>query len=189
MSWIESILYFAGYEKGDPLEVLLDRTVQYKSYFKAKSDFVQNPMPETALEGIRDRLLEEQLAFVIIDPFGGKMDQIPEDEVPFPHRKGNLFNIQYVVKWSDQGDMKHVNWIKRLYKFMKPHVSRSPRGAYMNYRDLDIGINKQFNASYSEAIIWGRKYFKENFKRLAQVKKQVDPGNFFRNEQSIPLLQ
>ncbi|KAG8365675.1 hypothetical protein BUALT_Bualt18G0131100 [Buddleja alternifolia] len=191
MSWIESVLYFGGYQRDEPLEVLLDRTVQYKSYFKAKSDFVEKPIPENVFQGIRERVLEEQIAFVIMDPLGGKMEQIQESEIPFPHRKGNLFNIQYLVKWDLAGDsesIKHVGWIKMLYKYMKPYVSSSPRAAYLNYRDLDLGINRKANTSYSEAIIWGRKYFKGNFKRLARVKKQADPGNFFRNEQSIPLL-
>lgn len=191
MSWIESVLYFSGFGRDDKLEALLDRTVQYKSFFKAKSDFVQTPMPERALQGIRERVLEEEMAFVIMDPFGGKMEQIPESDTPFPHRKGNLFNIQYLVKWSVGGDTestKHVDWIKMLYKYMKPYVSHSPRASYVNYRDLDLGINKKLNTSYSEAVIWGRKYFKKNFKRLARTKTRTDPHNFFRNEQSIPLL-
>ncbi|KAK4421022.1 Berberine bridge enzyme-like 23 [Sesamum alatum] len=190
-SWIKSALYFAGFETGDKLEVLLDRTVQYKSNFKAKTDFAENPIPESAFQGIRDPLLQEQSAFVIMDPFGGKMEKIPESELPFPHRKGNLLNIQYLVKWSEDGDAeakKHVDWIKMLYKYMKPYVSRSPRAAYINYRDLDIGMNRRANTSYSEAVIWGRKYFKGNFRRLAGVKMRADPGNFFRHEQSIPLL-
>jgi len=41
MSWIQSVLYFAGYQKEDPIEVLLERTTPYKSFFKAKSDFVR----------------------------------------------------------------------------------------------------------------------------------------------------
>ncbi|KAL2467427.1 FAD-binding Berberine family protein [Abeliophyllum distichum] len=191
MSWIESVLYFTGYQKGQALEVLLDRTIQYKSYFKAKSDYVEKPIPETALKGIWERFLEEQIVFMIMDPYGGKMDEIPETELPFPHRKGNLYSIQYLVKWVEDGDSasdKHVNWIRMFYKYMKPYVSRSPRAAYINYRDLDLGINKQGNTSYSQAMIWGRKYFKGNFKRLARVKTEVDPENFFRNEQSIPLL-
>ena len=64
----------------------------------------------------------------------------------------------------------------------------NPRAAYLNYRDLDLGTNKESNVSYLEARVWGLKYFKGNFKRLAQVKSKVDPKNFFRNEQSIPLL-
>jgi hypothetical protein len=29
--------------------------------------------------------------------------------------------------------------------------------------------------------------FKDNFMRLVKVKSKVDPDNFFKNEQSIPL--
>ena len=72
---------------------------------------------------------------------------------------------------------------------MRPCVSKFRRVAYLNYRDLDLGTNKESNVSYLEARVWGLKYFKGNFKRLAQVKSMVDPKNFFRNEQSIPLLE
>ncbi|PQM42230.1 berberine bridge enzyme-like 22 [Prunus yedoensis var. nudiflora] len=126
-----------------------------------------------------------------MDPYGGRMNEISEFEIPFPHRKGNLFNIQYIVKWdvnSIEETNKHIHWIRMLYRFMSPYVSRSPRGSYINYKDLDLGSNKQENTSYLEASAWGRKYFKGNFKRLAQVKSKVDPDNFFRNEQSIPPL-
>ncbi|KAF7842407.1 berberine bridge enzyme-like 22 [Senna tora] len=105
MGWIESVLYFSGYQKGDPLEVLLNRTTIYKSSFKAKSDFVKEPIPEKGLEGEWEKLVEEEeaLALLIMDPFGGKMDEISEFEVPFPHRKGNLYNLQYMVKWEENG--------------------------------------------------------------------------------------
>lgn len=191
MGWIESVLYFAGYQKDDPLEVLLNRTTNYKSSFKAKSDFVKQPIPEIGLEGIWRMLSEEEaLALLIIDPFGGKMDEISEFEVPYPHRKGNICNIQYMVKWDENGieaSNRHVRWIRRVHRYMGPYVSRSPRAAYYNYRDLDIGTNKFDNASYSKARSWGLKYFKGNFRRLVQIKTKVDPQNFFRNEQSIPI--
>lgn len=31
-----------------------------------------------------------------------------------------------------------------IYDYMVPFVSKSPRSAYVNYRDLDIGMNKEF---------------------------------------------
>jgi FAD/FMN-containing dehydrogenase len=63
---------------------------------------------------------------------------------------------------------------------------KNPREAYVNYRDLDIRINKLAgNTSYKQASIWGRKYFKNNFDRLVRVKTAVDPANFFRHERSI----
>ncbi|XP_016454107.2 berberine bridge enzyme-like 22 [Nicotiana tabacum] len=192
MSWIKSVLYFTGYEKGEPLEVLLDRKTQYKSNFKGKSDFVVEPIPESVFQGISERFLHQKLAFMILDPLGGKMDEISESEIPFPHRKGNLYNIQYIVKW-DSNDMlasqQPLYWMQRLYKYMEPYVSKSPRTAYINYRDLDLGINQQGNySSYRQALTWGTKYFKGNFQRLARAKHQIDPSNFFTNEQSIPPL-
>ncbi|KAG2689498.1 hypothetical protein I3760_09G140400 [Carya illinoinensis] len=191
MSWIQSVLYFSGYQKGDHLEVLLDRSTLYKSFFKAKSDFVQEPITELILEEIWERFLEEQLVFIIMDPFGGQMNEISESEILFPRRKGYFYNIQYLVKWEVNGIMassEHINWIRLLYDYMRPYVSKHPRVACLNYRDLDLCANKPGNTSYLEARVWGRKYFKGNFKRLTKVKTKVDPDNFFRNEQSIPLL-
>ncbi|CAI9089582.1 OLC1v1024173C1 [Oldenlandia corymbosa var. corymbosa] len=184
MSWIQSVEYFAGFP--DKVEVLLNRTDQRKSKFKAKSDFVTEPIPENALMEIWKRFPEEQLGFMILDPFGGKMDEIPDSETPFPHRKGNLYNIQYLVKWEDDDDVRHVKWINELFLFMEPYVSKSPRSAYLNYRDLELGINVGENPRFSDSRIWGMKYFKGNFERLARVKSLVDPENFFRSEQSIP---
>ncbi|KAJ4832994.1 hypothetical protein Tsubulata_005295 [Turnera subulata] len=191
MSWVDSTVYFAGFARGSPLEVLLDKTELYKAYFKAKSDFVTEPIPEDGLTGIWERFLKEELVFVIMDPYGGRMDAILESQLPFPHRKGNLYNIQYIVKWEGNGvgsAATHIDWINKLYKYMEKYVSKFPRAAYLNYRDLDLGTNKHPNTSDEEASVWGLKYFKANFKRLVQVKSRVDPHNFFWNEQSIPSI-
>lgn len=169
------------------MESLLDRrAVDGRS--KGKSEFLKKPLPKSEYKGISERLVREGKSFVIIDPFGGKMDTIGESELPFPYRKGILFNIQYLYQWNGNDDEKiRLDWIKEIYEFMEPYVLSSPRGAYLNYKDLDIGYNYQVdNSSYKEAAIWGTKYFGVNFERLAKVKKAADPYNFFRNEQSIP---
>ncbi|XP_059668953.1 berberine bridge enzyme-like 23 [Cornus florida] len=191
MTWIESVLYSAGYPKNHSVDVLLSRTDQYHSFFKGKSDFVKEPIPESGLQGIWERFLEEEIRLMIMDPFGGRMNDISESELPFPHRKGNLYNTQYLAKWvvdNDTATIKHVNWIRNLYEYMRPFVSNSPRAAYLNYKDLDLGINQEGNTSYAQAKVWGIKYFKGNFERLIRVKTNTDPTNFFRNEQSIPIL-
>nr|CAB3468157.1 unnamed protein product [Digitaria exilis] len=43
-------------------------------------------------------------------------------------------------------------------------------------------------ANYASGKVWGEKYFKGNFERLARIKAKVDPEDYFRNEQSIPPL-
>ncbi|XP_027916043.1 cannabidiolic acid synthase-like 1 [Vigna unguiculata] len=194
MSWIESILFMGGFTNGESTDVLLNRTqLNGLSFFKAKSDYVRDPIPDVGLEGLWPFFFEDeaQNAFVQFTPYGGRMDQIPESETPFPHRAGNIFHIQYGVSWFEKGDVaaqRHVNWIRRLYNYTEAYVSKNPRSAYLNYRDLDIGVNNKGHTSFSQASIWGFKYFSNNFNRLARVKTRVDPRNFFRNEQSVPPL-
>lgn len=192
MSWIESVLYFAGYENGESLSILLDRKPQFNLSFKAKSDFLTEPIAELGWERIWQEMLEgkEQL-ILIVDPLGGRMDEIYESETPFPHRTGSLYNIQYLMVLGEGGAKeikKHLDWLRSFYEFMAPHVSKNPRAAYLNYRDLDLGSDREGSTTYTKAKVWGRRYFKSNFERLALVKGKVDPGNFFRNEQSVPPL-
>ncbi|XP_073314132.1 tetrahydroberberine oxidase-like [Primulina huaijiensis] len=192
MSWIESTIYFAGFQN-QSLDVLLDRSQQGSVYFKGKSDYVQQQIPEKGLTGLWEFLNKEDVnqAGLQFSPYGGRLNDVSESETPFPHRSGIIFMIHYSVVWVEDGDsalQKHMAWIRRLYRYMAPYVSKHPRQAYFNYRDLDIGVNNQGNTSYAQANVWGSKYFKNNFKRLVQVKTQVDPSNFFRNEQSVPPL-
>ncbi|KAK8950875.1 Cannabidiolic acid synthase [Platanthera zijinensis] len=191
MSWIESMLYIAGHSSSSPLSVLLDRS------FKSKSDFFTMPVSEGGWNEIFRWLLEEnQLPIMIIEPLGGRVGEVSETETAFPHRKESLYGIQYVIEWTEEEEeeegakktQEYLEWMRRFYEFMAPYVSRNPRGAYLNYRDLDLGVNEEGNTSYRNASLWGAAYFKGNFRRLSQVKTDVDPTNFFRNEQSIPLL-
>ena len=114
------------------------------------------------------------------------MDEIAESAIPFPHRAGTLFMI-YMRVQTDGDAEKKIEWIRELYEYLTPYVTQNPRTSYVNYNDLDLGINNEEGpTSYKRASLWGKKYFKNNFDRLVRVKSSVDPGNFFRHEQSIP---
>lgn len=80
---------------------------------------------------------------------------------------------------------KRLKWLRSLSKYLTPYVSKNPRRSYINFNDLDLGIG---NKSYEEASIWGTRYFKNNFKRLVQVKNMIDNENIFHHEQSIPFF-
>ncbi|KAG2301874.1 hypothetical protein Bca52824_030525 [Brassica carinata] len=192
MSWIESVVYISGFPSQTPIEVLLQgKPPKPKANFKAKSDFVKNPIPESGLAGMFQKLLEADSGLMIWNPYGGIMAEIPESQIPFPHRKGVIFKIQYITYWpnSDKRPSRHIYWIRDMYSYMMPYVSSNPREAYVNYRDLDLGQNtKNTKINFEQAQVWGAKYFKDNFNRLVRIKSKVDPENFFRHEQSIPLL-
>ncbi|CAI8584716.1 unnamed protein product [Vicia faba] len=189
-SWIKSVLYIAGFPSDTPPQVLLKGKPTFKNFFKAKSDFVREPIPETGLEGLWQRLLIEDIPLMIWTPYGGKMNEFSESDSPFPHRNGTLYKIQYLSIWQEgeKNVAKHVEWIRKLYNYMTPYVSKFPREAYVNYRDLDLGINTKNSTSYIEASSWGYRYFKGNFDKLVKIKTRVDPENVFRHEQSIPPL-
>ncbi|XP_047959006.1 cannabidiolic acid synthase-like [Salvia hispanica] len=198
MSWIQSVLYLSEApvippSQQQPLEFLLNRTQPNLVNFKVRSDYVQKPIPELGLQGIERLLYEPEISsFVAMTPYGGRMSEISESETPFPHRAGNLFKIAGDVVWAgnEARDLEmNLRWSRRYYSYMAPFVSSNPRQAYLNYRDLDIGVNNVGeDTSYAQASIWGMKYFKNNFDRLVRVKTVVDPDNFFKNEQSIPPL-
>ena len=193
MSWIKSAALFNGLPDE---KLLLNRTPPFKVLsFKGKLDYVKKPVPEKVLHTMLERLYQEEVgvgAFRLF-PQGGKMNKISTSKIPFPHRAGNLYEILYYVQWDpdQEGDAKaakrHSDWARNAYNFMTPYVSKNPRGAYLNYRDLDLGKNNVNGpTSYKQASIWGNKYFGNNFKRLVRVKTKVDPTNFFRDQQSIP---
>ncbi|XP_034679369.1 berberine bridge enzyme-like 21 [Vitis riparia] len=191
MNWIESVLYWANFDNGTSVDVLLNRTSDSVKFLKRKSDYVQKPISRDDLEGLWKKIIELGKPGMVFNSYGGRMSEIPASETPFPHRAGNIFKIQYSVSWQDEGaeaDKEHMNLIRELYSYMTPLVSKTPRGAYLNYRDVDIGISHNGKDSYQEGRVYGVQYFMNNFDRLVKVKTAVDPQNFFRYEQSIPPL-
>ncbi|MBA0621886.1 hypothetical protein Godav_007470, partial [Gossypium davidsonii] len=107
MSWAESNLYSFLYVLRSPSETLLNRNQKSsisKTFFKAKSDFVKQPIPESAFEGLWSKFYEDEAksASMLFVGFGGKMDEILETEYPYPHRAGNLYTILYTVDWEEK---------------------------------------------------------------------------------------
>lgn len=189
MNWIDSVLQWANFDNTTKPIALLNRTGDPLNFLKRKSDYVQEPIPRGGLESIFQKMISLGKAGLVFNPYGGRMAEIPEGETPFPHRAGILFKMQYSVNWNEEGaaaEKEYLTQIRDLYSFMTPFVSKNPRQAYLNYRDLDIGTNDQGPHSLEEARVYGTMYFKNNFDRLVKVKSAVDSTNFFRNEQSIP---
>lgn len=193
MTWIESVVYFSGLKNGSSIDALTDRVLHGKGYFKGKSDYIRDPIPLRGIVSLMNMLETEPKGYVILDPYGGVMSRIASDSLPFPHRNGNLYSIQYLVAWGEEDDGRSgelINWIRGFYDHMRPFASKRPRAAYVNYLDLDLGVlNSSMKHNAVEiARAWGEKYFLQNYDRLVQAKTMIDPKNVFSNPQSIPPL-
>ncbi|CAN6227178.1 unnamed protein product [Urochloa humidicola] len=193
LSWVNSTLFIEFFTTDKPLDVLLERGNKPDYYLKVKSDHVQEPIPKHAWEGLWDKWLDQPgTPPIMLDPYGGRMGSVSPSATPFPHRN-YLYQLQIYSFWFENGTAaleKRIGWVRGVHKELEPHVSKNPRAVYVNYRDLDLGTNElEGNVTcYEKAKVWGKKYFKGNFERLAAVKSKVDPDDFFRTEQSIPPL-
>ncbi|GJY49597.1 berberine bridge enzyme-like protein 8 [Tanacetum coccineum] len=192
MNWTQSILWYYNFPPNSPDSTLLSRIPRVLNHIKRKSDYVKKPITKKGLGSIFRKMVELERPILTFNPYGGRMAEISEFAKPFPHRAGNIAKIQYATDWTENGvDIAnhYKNLTRVLHKHMTPFVSKYPREAFLNYRDLDIGATNNGKNSFLEGTVYGIKYFKKtNFMRLVKVKTRVDPGNFFRNEQSIPTL-
>ena len=97
MTWIESIVYFSGLPANSSIEALLERNNPNKGMFKAKSDYVQNHNSREGIAVAFEYLQDNPNGYIILDPYGAKMWEIPADEIPFPHCLATC--IPFSIRW------------------------------------------------------------------------------------------
>ncbi|KAL4581011.1 hypothetical protein LXL04_017217 [Taraxacum kok-saghyz] len=190
---VQSTLVFWGLPSSTSTEILTNRSAIAKINNKSKSDYVRTPISIRGLRKIWRKLMEnDESAFLMINPFGGRMADFSETSIPYPHRAGVLLQILKTVSFNGQPSdatptsLRRIAWLQSLDVLLTPYVSNNPREAYFNYNDLDLGVG---SANYEEASVWGERYWKsDNFKKLIRIKAKVDPKNFFRRPQSIPVF-
>ncbi|KAL0666813.1 hypothetical protein Bca4012_029517 [Brassica carinata] len=194
--WIDSVVFWANYPEKAPIEILLKRISANEYYWKRTSDFVQTPISKQGLKTIFQTMIDHsplpRRVWMQWNPWGGRMGEIPSDATAFVHRGGNLFMIEHFMNWYRPGDKLEEKFLAIARSFkeaMAPYVSKNPREAFFNYRDVDIGITTPgYNATYEGAKVYGEKYFKGNYLRLVKTKARFDRTNFFRSQQGIPVL-
>ncbi|KAK1615001.1 hypothetical protein QYE76_020518 [Lolium multiflorum] len=175
---------------GTPEEVLLNRTSGLDISVEGKSDYVRRPISRAAWNDIFSWFKKNGSGLIMLEPHGGFIGSVPNATTPYPHRDGVLYVIQYLVFWPGANGAAPQTWLHDFYDFMGQHVTADPREAYVNFRDLDIGQNAVVDdvSTFESGQVWGERYFMGNFRRLAEVKAQVDPTDYFRNEQTTPPL-
>jgi hypothetical protein len=192
---VQTTLQFAGFSTSTPPEVLANRSASPRLSYKGKSDYVRTPISKNGLRKIWRKMFQnDKSETLFMYTFGGRMEDYSDTAIPYPHRAGVLYQVFKRVDFIDQPSgtdktpvsRRRIAWLRSFDKTLEPYVSSNPREAYSNYNDLDLGFD---SGTYAEASVWGERYWKRaNFKKLIRIKAKVDPENFFRHPQGIPVF-
>lgn len=113
------------------------------------------------------------LTAIVIAGSGGAAARVAPDAMAYFHRSA-IYNLMILSHWEDPADNdRNVNWTREFFEAVQPHLSG---GVYVN--DL--------NDPRDEGDARVRAAYGGNYARLAALKAQYDPTNFFRQNQNIP---
>ncbi|HLT21129.1 MAG TPA: FAD-binding oxidoreductase [Thermomicrobiales bacterium] len=113
------------------------------------------------------------LTAIVIACSGGAAARVAPDAMAYFHRSA-IYNLMILSHWEDPADNdRNVSWTREFFEAVQPHLSG---GVYVN--DL--------NDPRDEGDARVRAAYGGNYARLAALKAQYDPTNFFRQNQNIP---
>jgi hypothetical protein len=102
-------------------------------------------------------------------PINGAPHRVGKSDTPFSYRDSNWAEVIVGVDPDPANNPKIISWTKEYWDALHPH---SAGGAYVNFM-MDEGEDR-IKATY-----------RDNYDRLAAIKKKYDPTNFFRVNQNI----
>jgi hypothetical protein len=111
-------------------------------------------------------------SFAVWTHAGGAIENVSADATAYVHRTSRFIpEIKSIWDVNKPGDtLQNVQW---AYDFFEAFgKAGNATGAYVNYIDP-----LQHN--------WKEAYYGDNYKRLVEIKKKVDPNNYFNFQQSI----
>lgn len=148
-------------------------------FFHNKSDFNFRPLPDQAIDtiiyfmGLLNRTQTHNKTE--IDALAGNFAKIPSDATAFPSRKA-IHWFQYTSLWdTTEQTFEGTKWLDDYYQAMRPFFPLNRR--YVNALQFDTPRLKALKS-----------YFGQNLLKLIRIKTKYDPTDFFRFEQSIPVI-
>jgi len=138
--------------------------------FYWKSHFVKE-FSEAAIDETLARFAKapSPRSVVILEQWGGAVARVADDATAFGHRDVAYDFIPASI-WTDPTDSeRQIAWVREFWEATKPFGTG---GVYVN--NLGEEGDDRVLAAYGF-----------NYRRLAAVKAQYDPGNFFRLNQNV----
>ena len=108
---------------------------------------------------------------LLLEHFHGAATRVAVGDTAFPHRSVG-YNFISISEWLDRAASDQcITWGKETYAAMEPFMTA---GRYVNYMAVDDAGDSAIAEAYGP-----------NYRRLQEVKRKYDPGNFFHLNQNI----
>ncbi len=152
---------------GARVQKLLDPEFPNGNRYYTKEAHI-NELPEEALEILVNRWGEMEMSGEIeIIGLGGAMARVNPDATAFANRQHNWW-LNFALHWDDAKlDTSNIAQIRAAHDALKPWLGR---GIYANMLNFDEG-DRLIDAYGGQ----------ERYDRLARVKAEYDPDDFFRS--------
>jgi FAD/FMN-containing dehydrogenase len=152
---------------GARVQKLLDPEFPNGNRYYTKEAHI-NELPEEALEILVRRWGEMKMSGEIeIIGLGGAMARVPADATAFANRQHNWW-LNFALHWDDKElDASNIGQIRAAHEELKPWLGSGVYANMLNFDEADRLID-----AYGG---------QERYDRLARVKAQYDPDNFFRS--------
>jgi len=139
--------------------------------YTARSDFFDRSISAAGIQTLLSRLaaVSGGAGSVQLTALGGAVNRVDPTATAFVHRRSRML-AQYLTSWrAGTSGSTAQQWLDSTHTAMRPYASGA---AYQNYTDPTLRD-------------WRKAYYGPAASRLAQVKRQYDPGKFFTFPQAL----
>ena len=154
--------------RGAVREIAIGDELEHRGPQAAQPDFLAKAFADrrTAEHGARLPTMHSTMHLYAID---GAAHRVGRTDTAFSYRDANWAEVIVGVDPDPANKDKITKWCKDYFDALHPY---SAGGAYVNFM-MEEG-HERVQAS-----------FRDNYARLAEIKKKYDPENFFRVNQNI----
>lgn len=142
-------------------------------YFKTKSIYVSKFVKDPSELAELSLLIADmpQNASLVYEAYGGAINSIPIQNTAFIHRT-NIYHV--TIGYAGYNNHQQgIHWMNKFFEETKMLLNHTE--SYQNYADHDLQNS------------FVRFYGKNGLKKLVGIKRRMDPDNYFKSPESIPL--
>ncbi|MFI9121494.1 FAD-binding protein [Streptomyces bikiniensis] len=158
-----------------------------------KSSHLRTVTPQRQIDAMYRNLTSTDgpsaLTGIVLSASGGRIASVPPNATAVAQRDA-IMKTNFESLWYDtRDDARNIAWVRNAFRDVYADTGGVPvpngvtDGCYINYPDGDLS-DPAFNTS---GVPWHDLYWKGNYARLQQVKRDWDPRNVFQHRQSVRL--